>query len=219
MIKGIIFDCDGVVIDSEPVRWRAFRKLFMDEFGIELPKKKDLSIIGKTEEVNMGHFLKKYNLRRDIHKLIKKKEEILRKILSKKENMIPVRGLFDFLEFLKEKGYRTAVASSSLKPYINNVLDTFKIRNKFDKIISGDMVKKSKPEPDIFILAAEKLCLKNEECVVIEDSIPGVIAAKKAGMICIAITSTFKRKELKENGADIVVNSLDEIIKGKKIVL
>lgn len=211
MIKVVIFDCDGVIIDSEPLRYESYKKLFLKEFDIRLPEKRDISIIGKPQENNIRYYLKKYGLKGNAEELIEKRRYILEEIFDKKGSMRQIDGLHCLVDSLKKNGYKTAVASNSSERYVRNVLGAFGIYGKFDCIVSGDMIKKGKPNPEIFILAAEKLKVKNNECLVLEDTFQGIYAAKKADMKCIAVTSTFSKKALKKEGADMVVDSLKEI--------
>jgi len=207
--KAIIFDFDGVVINSEPARYRTYRQLFMKEFSVNLPEKMESKLFGRKQKENMTYFIKKYKLRGNIGNLIKKRKRLLDKEFSKKRNLKPVDGLLPFLKRLKENKFKTAIASSSSKGYIKKILSKMRISNFFDVVISGDMIKKSKPNPEMFIKAAKMIKAKKENCLVIEDSTAGIIAAKRAKMSVIAVTSSFNKRQLKK--ADKVVNNLSEI--------
>ncbi len=207
--KSIIFDFDGVIINSEPLRYETYKKLFMNEFSVRLPEKMNHSLFGKIQKTTITYFLKKNKLKGDVDELIRKRKDLLKKTFSKKENIKLIPGIFQLLKFLKKNNFRMAVASSSNKDYIENILKILDIHDYFNVIISGDMIKKSKPDPEIFIAAANKLNAKKENCLVIEDSINGILAAKKGGMSVIAITSSFSKEEL--SLADKVICNLNEI--------
>ncbi len=125
-------------------------------------------------------------------------------MLNLKEGEItPIPGVVELIHKLKEDGFKLAVASASIRPFIKRVLTELNIKQEFDVITSTQDVKRGKPEPDVFLLAAEKLGVKPEHCTVIEDGISRMIAAKKAGMKCIGLIH-----HKGEYPADIQVDSL-----------
>mgnify|MGYP001609892866 CR=1 FL=1 len=215
MIKGVIFDFDGVIVDSEPLRYESYKKLFWDEFGVKLPDERK-RILGRDQRENLKYLLEMFGLECDVEELVERRKIILKEIFSKKENIIPIDGILDFLETLKKKRIKMAVASSSSLEYLENICDGLKIKDYFDCILSGEMVKKKKPNPDIFLLALEKLGLEKEECVVIEDSLSGIEAAKRAGIKCSGITSTLSEDELED--ADFVFQDFEQDSIFKKFI-
>lgn len=208
MKDAVIFDFDGVIIDSEPIRYETYKKLFLEEYSIALPDKDDV-IIGRTHRENIAYFLKKNNLKGNIGKLMDKRNNLLKSAFLKKENIKPFPGLFTLLKQLQLHKIKLAIASSSNKGYIYNILDCLHLADVFDVIVTGDMVAKGKPDPEVFIQAANKLNKKKENCVVIEDSLQGIAAAKAADMKVIAITSSFSREEL--SSADKVIDDFIQI--------
>jgi len=214
MIKGVIFDFDGVIIDSEPLRYKAYRKLFLDEFNVNLPDDYT-NILGKRQRENIKSFLDMFELKGDVDKLIKKRRSILDEIFTKQESIIPIKGVLGFIKFLKKHKIKIAIASSSSLSYIKPILKYLKIDNLIDLIVCGEMVKKSKPEPDIFLLTVERLGLNKCECVIIEDSLNGLLAAKRAGIRCFAITTSFKEEDLRS--ADFIFNNFGQRKIFKKI--
>jgi len=209
MKQAIIFDFDGVIIDSEPIRYETYRQLFRDEYSIGLPEKMDDELLGRSQRETLNHFLIKYGLKGDVEELISKRKKALDKKFSKKENIKIMPGLLKLLGVLKKVGFKIAIASSSNKEYIEYILNATKLSGFFEVIVAGDMVSKGKPNPEIFILTAEKLNKNRENCIVIEDSVNGIIAAKAAGMKVIAITSSFNKEQLIK--ADVIIDRLDEI--------
>ena len=126
----------------------------------------------------------KFNLLQSVDEL-KEIEKELKHTTLKETNLIPTLGLIDFLEFLKEKSYTITIASSGLKKNIDLILEKLEIEKYFDFVVSGEEVIKGKPEPDIFLKVADHYGREPKDCIVIEDSTNGVVAAKAAKMFCI----------------------------------
>lgn len=207
MVKGIIFDFDGVIINSEPLRYKSYKILFLKEFNVSLPDNYT-HILGRKQEENIKGFLDMFKLKGNVGELVEKRKKILGDIFSKKENIIPISGILEFIGFLKDKGIKMSIASSSHLEYLRKILEKLDIYCLMDTVVSGEMIKRGKPEPDIFLEAANRMGLKNEECIVIEDSLHGIAAAKKAGSKCIAIASSLKKEDLDE--ADFVFDDFKE---------
>jgi HAD superfamily hydrolase (TIGR01509 family) len=125
----------------------------------------------------------------------------------KERGLKAVQGAKEFLEEVRKLPVKVALATSSRKDKMRMVLAAVGFEHLFDELVSGDEVTKSKPEPDIFLHAAKKLGVTAEQCIVVEDAVNGVTAAKKAGMKCIAITTTHTKELLKD--ADIVIDSYE----------
>jgi HAD superfamily hydrolase (TIGR01509 family) len=210
MIKAVIFDCDGVIVNSEPIRYKAYQKLILKKFGKILPDKYYEEMLGRRPDINMEKFLSYIGIEGDVQKLLEEREGVIDSLFSEKENIIPMEGIFELIEKV-EKEYVLAVASSSSKVYLSKILDALGVFDKFKVVVSGEMVPHSKPSPDIFLLTAERLGVNPGECLVIEDSVHGVIGAKKAGMKCVALASDLTKEKLSSAGADFTVSSLAEI--------
>ena len=204
MISAVIFDMDGVLVDSEPYQFSAFQQLF-HEYGVELTKE-SFNGIGRTAKENIELLMKKWRVKGDLQQLFEKREEIYRQLI--KDNIKPMKGAVSLINRLGE-GHRLAVASSSARKNIDFILSSLKIKGKFDAIVGGDEVKKGKPAPDIFVKAAEKLNVEPSSCVVIEDAERGVMAAKAAGMACIAVPNQYTEDQ-DFSMADKVIRSLAE---------
>lgn len=189
-MKAIIFDFDGVIVDSEPLRYKTYRTLFKKNFGINLPSKPDNHILGRTQRENIKYFMRKYNLDGDIEKLIKERNLLLDKVFTRK-NVKPIEDIISLIRFLKSKGYKIAVASSSNRIYVKRALDYLNL--SFDLIVTGEMVKHSKPHPEIFLLTAKLLKEKPKDCLVFEDSDNGITSAKRAGMQVIKVMEVNKQ--------------------------
>ena len=186
MIKGVIFDMDGVIIDSEPMHYKVFMQYSKEALGLEIASEEYNTFIGSTN-THIFTFLKdKYNLKQEISDMVKKYDKKIEEfLLSSNETIAPIDGVDVLVSQLYKEKLKLAVASSSAKSRIDIVIDMFGMDKYFSAKISGQQVKQSKPAPDIFLLAAKTLGLAPEECVIIEDSKNGVAAAKAAGMKCI----------------------------------
>lgn len=208
MIKAVLFDLDGVLIDSE-VQDQKWTKEFIDIKGINIPIRRFEKLIGSHRKQNVWKdVIKGYENLIDDDFLSE-----LRAFKSvKRESFNYEDILFDdvkeFLDFLKINNIRIACASSSNINYINNALSMCHIKDYFDLICTGDDFKESKPSPEIYLWCMDKFGLKNNECLVIEDSPYGIEAAKNASMMVVARKTTFS---FSQDNADMIVDNLNEI--------
>jgi len=208
MIKAVIFDMDGLMIDSEKIQSKAFETL------ISIYKKKPIlntlgiiQTIGMTSKENWKRLKIKHNIDENLEKLINERRIIYEKLLS--SNIKPMPGLIKLLKLLQNHNLKMAIASSSNLNIINLVLSNLQIKKYFQVITSGDEVKRSKPHPEIFLKTAKKINIDPKDCLVLEDSQLGVEAAIKAGMKVIAVPNKYTIKH-NFSGADLIVNSLNE---------
>ncbi len=209
MKKAIIFDMDGVLVNSEPVIEAAAIQ-GLEEYGIS-PKSDDFKpFVGAGEDAYIGGVARKYGLTY-IPEMKVRVYEIYLEIVDKELEKFD--GIVEALTQLKNKGYKLALASSADMIKIQANLRVAGIRRDlFEVILGGEDVSNKKPAPDIYQLAAKKLGLSCEDCVVIEDAINGVEAAIVASMTCVGIASSFSDKELKEAGAYQVCQETKEIV-------
>lgn len=210
MLKAVIFDMDGVIIDSEPTHMKlenqAYKKL-----GIDVSTDEHHSFVGTTSYYMWEVLKNKYNLNQTLEELVDYDRNIYFKYLVSDEcEIILIDGVKELIRDLHENGVKLAIASSSPLNVIEAIAKKFKIEQYFEAFVTGDFVKKSKPEPDIFIFASEKLGVSPRNCVVIEDSHNGVLAAKKAGMKCVGINSDPEGSQ-DISMADLVINSFKEV--------
>ena len=184
MITAVIFDMDGVIADSEYFNIKA-KHMILQKAGINVDWHYHDKFLGTTHEYMWTEMKKKFSaLTEEVSYYIEQWVKT-RKELVKEEGLKPMPGIVALIKKLKEKGYKLAVASSSLKKDIMENMNTFGITECFDAFVSGSECKNGKPDPEIFQKAAKELNRKPEECVVVEDSTVGVSAAKAAGMRCI----------------------------------
>lgn len=195
---------DGVIVDSEPLHFRAAQQI-IKKYGKKLPKERSFQLIGVGEDFFWKTVVKELGISFDYKQLLQEKSELYMKLLQNEGNAFP--GVVELIKKLS-KNYKLAIASGSSLNEITIILQKLLIRPYFIRVVSGDDVAKSKPHPEIYLNAAKNLGVVPSECVVIEDSINGVKAAKAAGMGCVAVTNSFPRKMLGE--ADYVIDSLNE---------
>ena len=202
-IEAVIFDMDGVLADNIPYHFLAWQKTLKEEYGIHLTKKFFLKYLNARRgyeliRVVIGKMVSPKKGR----SIIQKKDEYYRKIYTNKK---PVDGLVVFLKYLKKKNIKIALATSAHKGNTDFILDGFKIRKYFDAVVTAEKVKKSKPDPEIFLLAARKLKKRPQNCVIVEDAPLGVRAGKKAGMTVIGMLTQHTKKDLAR--ADLYISN------------
>ena len=179
-MKAVIFDMDGVLVDSQPYHFKADIET-MSEYGVIKDQKFYEAFAGTLTDNRMRTLRDMFGLDVPAEELIEKREKMILDVMAN-EDIKPVSGIPELLRSIKALGLKTAVASSSGIELIKLVLDRLGIAVYFDSITSGNDVKRGKPSPDIFLLAAERIGAEPSECLVVEDSENGVKAAKSAGM-------------------------------------
>lgn len=205
MIQLVIFDLDGVLLDSESLYKRVNFRLFSD-LDVEITDEEYNSFIGISGAKMWGYIKNKGSLNQSIEELRVLERERKFEGLSS-ETLIPNPGLLDLLNELKKRDVPCAIASSGLMKNIRLILSKLGVESYFSHIVSGEMPKNGKPAPDIFLLAADHYGINPESCMVIEDSRNGVLAAKAAGMMCVGyINEGSGNQDLSR--ADLVIDSL-----------
>ncbi len=182
-MQAIIFDMDGVIVDSEPTHVRIETSIFRD-LGISLTEAEHREFQGVTSHEIWHTLMQRYGLDLNADTLAAKQRAIfLERLAADEVPLVP--GVSDIIRDLATHGSTLAVASSSVRAVVESVLSHAKVAHLFSAIACGDEVAQSKPAPDVFLLAAARLGVSPAECVVIEDSENGVAAAKAAGMHCV----------------------------------
>lgn len=210
MLKAIIFDMDGVLVDSEPLHYKANVNLLRKK-GIELDYDYYKQFIGSTNP-HMWKTMKDYfSLVESVEELVLESGIEKRKLIDK-TGFMPINYVYEFVKLLYDEGYKLAVASSSSIEYINEVTKFFGINKYFTELVSGINVKNPKPAPDVFLEAARRLGVNSDECLVIEDSQNGVLAAKSANMACIGFVNPNSGEQCLDK-ADYLVLGFEELDK------
>jgi HAD superfamily hydrolase (TIGR01509 family) len=205
-IEAVIFDLDGVIIDSEPLQKKAF-DLTLEPFNIKISDCEFSKLIGIRTYENFVYLSSKYKLPFTPLKLTKIKNRNYLNILIKEAK--PREGVVELINYLYKK-YKLAIASGSIRKDVMTTLKVLGLKKYFKVILTGDDIIESKPSPEIFLKTAKKLKIAPENCLVIEDSEAGVLAAKNANMFVIAAPTN---STLSHNfkSADIVVKNLLEV--------
>lgn len=209
MIKAIIFDMDGVLVDSEPFHIEIEKQQFLMN-QLSITNEEHHRYMGVATNVMWEQIAERHSLNVSVEELTEQNRiESIRFFTEVKE--IPVMpGLIDLLEKLQQKKYPMAVASSSFPEIIELILERTGIRKYFQVVVSSQEAGKSKPEPDVFLLAARKLKVMPNDCLVVEDSKNGIKAAQAAGMSCVAYQSPGVDPQSQKE-ADAVVKSYAQL--------
>jgi beta-phosphoglucomutase family hydrolase len=184
-VRAVIFDLDGVLVDSEPLLYEAER-LMLAEHGIDLTPEMKRPFIGLGGREILEAFAETFGLDADIDVLADRKMSLYRTLLA---TVSGFAATADLARSLHDAGVPVAVASGSTPEAIEAALKAIGLRELFDVVVSVEEVSSGKPAPDVFLEAARRLRVAPAACVVVEDAIPGVRAARAAGMRCIAIPS------------------------------
>jgi|SRR5664280_288375 len=207
MIRGVLFDMDGVLADSEPFICQAAVMMFA-ETGLKVIPDDFKPFIGTGENRYIGGVAEKYGLKVDIEKAKARTYEIYLSIIRGK--LKPLPGAIAFIWKCHDTRLKTAIATSADAVKMEANLQEIGLSSSdFNATINGLDVEKKKPFPDIYIKAAERIGLKPEECLVVEDAVSGIKAAKSAGCKCLAVTTSFDRSKLYE--ADWICSSLEDV--------
>lgn len=209
-MQGVIFDMDGLMFDTERVSDFAWREAGK-KLGYDITYKFMAGIHGLQPADYIPLMQKEFGEKFDFEAVRKIQREITADYYSK--NGIPVKfGLVSLLKYLKANGYKLAVASSSSAEVVLRNLSAACVRGYFDAVITGDMIAHGKPEPDIFLKACESLSLKPSDCLVLEDSPHGILAAERAGMRSIMIPDVVVPGENEKKLAAFILPTLDKVI-------
>jgi beta-phosphoglucomutase len=197
---------DGTIVNSLPCHKQAWQATFAKRDRVFTDEDFKWANGRKNEEI-IPHFVGKKMSIAEINAIADEKEATFRDFVKDSIQALP--GVVELIKALAKAKFELAVVSSTPKENIDLVTKVLGIEKYFSLFINGDDVKEGKPSPQGFLMGAEKLGVKPENCVVMEDAVVGVRAAKRAGMYCIAVTNTCTREDI--SAADVVVDSLEEI--------
>ncbi len=208
MTDAVIFDMDGVLIDSQPIHFEGDR-ITLEAHGADVPFAELEAYAGTTDAYRFSKWKEKYHLDADLDSIIREREDNMIRLV-RESNASATHGVRELLGQIRTHGLKTAVASSSAMPFINTVLEKIQVKEFFDLVFTGENVEHGKPAPDIFLKTAELLHTPAGECIVIEDSQNGVRAANAAGMKCIGYRNpTSGRQNL--STADRIITDFADI--------
>ena len=192
-IEAVLFDMDGVIFDTESIYLDIWTKVFQS-YGYIMTKDVYISVMGRGRKNVIKTFVDLYGEYLPIIQMYKDKDEELMQVIDK--GQVPMKvGVKEILTFLKENGYKVALATSAKRERAIKQLKMANIKELFDCIVCGDEVINAKPNPEIFLKAAEELSVKPENCIVIEDSPAGIKSAYNANMIGIHVEDLKKADE------------------------
>lgn len=204
---GIIFDMDGVIVDNHHYHYKAWKSMF-EKYQLSISEKDYKSNInGRTLPEILNYIFNKEVSKEEIEKYGTEKEALYRRLY--KAHIVPIPGLPEFLETLKNQDIPVAVGTSSMQENIDFTLDLTFLRKYFDTVIDASMVTKGKPHPEVYLKAAKALDMPPEKCFVFEDALSGIEAAKRAGCKVIALATTHPKEELQH--ADLVIEDFQSI--------
>jgi beta-phosphoglucomutase len=200
-LKAIIFDMDGVLVNTEPHHVIIERRLFA-HLNLEISNEEHSSYMGKSSDQMWREIIRDHNLSQKAEELAELNTNKILSYFSDLPEIELMPGIVDLLEKVSRKGIPMAVASSSDSKTIEIILTRTGLNKYFLHMVSSGLVGKSKPDPDIYLYTAGLLCVKPEECLVIEDSANGIKAAKSANMVCIAfkgVNSVIQNQDLADD--------------------
>ena len=206
----LIFDMDGVLVDSNPFHLQKMVDLLTEHRIAFNPDELPMQVLGQRNDTIFRHFFGPQISTEESRNLSEELEARFRQTF--RPHARPLPGLTELVAECDAAGVRMAVASSAMRKNVEFVVEALGFGRYFHHLVSGDEVSHAKPDPEIYLKSAEKLGLEPGSCVAFEDSFPGIEAAKRAGMKCVGIASTFPFEELREKtGVDWVVRSFREV--------
>ena len=209
MIQTVIFDMDGVIVDTEPVHHFAYYQHFK-ELNIEVSDEMYRSFTGNSTRNIFQKLKSQFDLQEDVEDLILRKRHLFNEAFDLKEDLYLIEGVEELIKDLHANGIQLIVASSASNVTINRVFTRFNLHQYFTHIVSGEDFPKSKPHPAIFEHAASLSVAPKENCIVIEDSTNGIQAAVSAGIYCVGYDS-FHSKDQDLSKANVVIRHFNEL--------
>ena len=210
MLKAVIFDMDGLLIDSEALTFEGYKKLcrkhdyiLEDEFYYQF--------LGTNVDYMREGFKKYYGQAFPFDQIVNEVHDYIEEIFL--NNGVPLKsGAINLLEFLKKKGIKIGLATSSSRPRVDQILKKAHVLSYFDVTVCGNEIEKSKPDPEIFLTACQKLRIKPSEAIVLEDSENGIIGASEGNIRCIHVPDLKASSELIKKRAAYIAEDLNTVI-------
>ncbi len=205
----VIFDMDGVLVNSEPFYLKVEQENFK-KLGLNVSHEEHVTYQGTATDVMWKKVIEKHGLSQTLDELLEMSNSLVLPYFNSLETVEPMPGIERLIKFLTDKNMPLALASSSYPDVIEIILQKTGLKKYFKVVVDSQMAGASKPEPEIFLLAAKKLGVKPEKCVVVEDSTNGIKAAKSAGMFCIAFAGPGSEHQNQEE-ADVIITNFEEL--------
>ncbi len=208
-IKAIVFDFDGLILDTETTDYKAWKAIYRT-YGIELPLSMWLPLVGDaTQDFNIAQHLAELTDKQIDHVKLRKRQQALH--IEMLENAVPMPGVEDYLSAAQQLSIRVGIASGSRRSWVVDRLDQLGLLDHFDTVVCRDDVEgRAKPDPAAYLAAVSNLGVSIDQALALEDSRPGVKAAKSAGLYCIAVPGPMT-KNLSFPDADMRLESLAEM--------
>jgi len=200
--RAVLWDMDGTLIDSEQLHWISWRDTLANE-GITITREQFLASFGQRNDSIIPRWLGAAATPERIERISEAKEEQYRDLV-RKDGMSPEPGVATWLHRLHNEGWLQAIASAAPRANIDAVLEALSATDIFQGIVSADDVHRGKPDPEVFLIAASRVGVPPDRCIVVEDAVAGVQGARSAGMKSIGVSHNGKQLP-----ADVVVQSLD----------
>jgi beta-phosphoglucomutase family hydrolase len=200
--RAVLWDMDGTLVDSAEYHWQAWHET-MSRQGFPVTHEEFLATFGQRNDSILRQWLGEKATPAVIQQIGDGKEELYRQIVRDR-GLAPLPGALKWVRLLQQQGWRQAIASAAPRANIETILDVLQATNCFQAIVSAEEVHRGKPDPEVFLVGASKLGVRPEHCVVVEDAVHGVQAARAAGMRSIGVNHSGKYLP-----ADVVVKSLD----------
>jgi HAD superfamily hydrolase (TIGR01509 family) len=213
MLKAVLFDMDGVIVDTEPLHRKAYFKMF-EEVNIDVDEALYDSFTGQSTLPICRTLCQHFNLNHTPEHLVSTKRKHFKYLFENDDDLTLLDGVHALIKDYYENGLTLILASSASMPNINRIFERFDLDKYFKAKISGADLQASKPHPEIFIKAAELAGEHTDHCMVIEDSTNGIAAAKAANIYCVGFKSPHSVNQ-NYSKADRVIRSFDEIIFSK----
>lgn len=220
MIKAILMDFNGVIVDDEPIQMKAYQEILKGE-GIDLTEEDYYACMGMNDKIFVENAYKRADKTADANKILEITQAKTQKWRDSLAAEVPVfEGVENFIKKMIQGDITLGIVSMAKREEIEYVLERIGLLDKFTTIVSAEDCENCKPDPEVFFKGFTQLDSRRTatgrnpivhgECVVIEDSAAGVIGAKKAGMKTLAVTNTVSEKVLREAGADVISKNLDD---------
>lgn len=200
---------DGVIVDSEPLHCQAEHTI-LKQYGIEAPWSEWDKFTGLTEQAIFQYIIDHFtDGTYTVHELIRAKYKLFISLLN--EQLQPVSGALDFIRWAKKRYGKLALTTSSVTELQEKVFELFNLQPYFDVVITGDHIQNGKPHPEPYLTTVRTLEIPAHRCLVVEDSVNGIISAKEAECYVAGITTSFSEETLRNAGADVVIDTFSSL--------